>query len=207
MPHRYHSPPHLASVEELWTIAMVTIRWTTSRSPAYGAPSTARRCALCESKSRQGAGRKEQGPLLVSAPPHLAPSAIRRGMKGCTARKRCEACPKRKKRSWGGHGWARGSGWATVGPMTAELGHECWAQHCAPARPDHFRTESERWVCDPYPAFQSFSLSLQLAAGGCLIVRIVTKRWSYGRCGIRNMGWCMMSSRRSKKGSMGQDVP
>lgn len=34
--------------------------------------------------------------------------------------------------------------------------------------------------------------------------RIVIKRWSYGRCGIRNMGWWMTSSERSKKGNMGQ---
>ena len=59
---------------------------------------------------------------------------------------------------------------------------------------------------DPYPDFQSLRLTLQLAAEGCLVVRIVTKSWSYGRCGIRNMGWCMMSSRRSKKGSMEQDA-
>ena len=99
-------------------------------------------CELFESKLLQGVVRKVHGHLLVSAPPHMAPSAIMRRLKGRTSRQLCEACPRLNKRSWGRPGGARGSVCAPVGPRTNERGQDYWAHPVAPDRPDNFRTES-----------------------------------------------------------------
>jgi putative transposase len=78
-------------------------------------------CELFEIKSLQGVVRKEHVHILVSAPPHMAPSEIMRRIKGRTASKLCEAFPMLKKRYWGRHCWARGDFCATVGQMTEEM--------------------------------------------------------------------------------------
>jgi putative transposase len=99
-------------------------------------------CELCEIKLLQGVVSTDQGHILVSAPPPMAPSDIRRRSKGRTARKRCEACPRLKKRYWGRHCWARGYCCTTVGQMTTEMVQAYVAPHCEPDQPDNFRTES-----------------------------------------------------------------
>jgi hypothetical protein len=77
--------------------------------------------ALRDQEPARG-GSKAQGPIRVSAPPHMAPSAIRRRLKGRTARKLCAACPVLQKRDWGRHVWARGACWAPVAQRTEEMG-------------------------------------------------------------------------------------
>ena len=99
-------------------------------------------CELCEIKSLPGVVSKDQVHILVSAPPHMAPSAIMRRIKGRTASKRFEEFPRLKKRYWGRHFWARGYFCATVGQMTEEMVQEYLAHHFEPDQPDNFRTES-----------------------------------------------------------------
>ena len=55
-------------------------------------------CELFESKILQGVVCKEHVHILVSAPPHMAPSATMRWMKGRTSSKLFEAFPMLKKR-------------------------------------------------------------------------------------------------------------
>ena len=99
-------------------------------------------CALFESKILQGVVSKDHVPMLVSAPPHMAPSDIMHRLKGRTSRKLCEEFPMLTKRYWGRLFWARGYFWATVGQMTDEMVQEYVAHHFEPDRPDNFRTES-----------------------------------------------------------------
>jgi putative transposase len=99
-------------------------------------------CELCELTILQGVGRQEHGPILVSAPPHMAPSEIMRRMQGRPSRKLFEEFPRLKKRYWGRPFGARGSVCATVAQRTAEMVQEYLAHHCEPDRPDNFRTES-----------------------------------------------------------------
>jgi putative transposase len=82
-------------------------------------------CALFESKSLPGVVSKAHGHILVSAPPHMAPSEIMRRIKGRPSRKLCEAFPRLKKRYWGRPFWARGYCCATVGQMTEEMVQAC----------------------------------------------------------------------------------
>ena len=79
------------------------------------------RCEMFEIKILQGVISKDHVHILVSAPPHMAPSEIMRRLKGRTASKLFEEFPTLKKRYWGRHFWARGYFWATVGQMTEEM--------------------------------------------------------------------------------------
>jgi putative transposase len=60
-------------------------------------------CELFEIKRLQGVVSKDPGPILVSAPPHMAPSDIMRRITGRPSSKLCAAFPRLKKRSWGRH--------------------------------------------------------------------------------------------------------
>ena len=66
---------------------------------------------------------KDHVHILVSAPPHMAPSEIMRRIKGRTLSKLFEEFPMLKKCYWGRHFWARGYFCATVGQMTEEMAH------------------------------------------------------------------------------------
>src|SRR6266700_6448694 len=83
--------------------------------------------------------RKDHVPILVSAPPHMAPSERMRRIKGRSARQLCEEFPLLKKRYRGRHFWARGSCCATVGQMTEEMIKEYLEHHFEPNPSDHFR--------------------------------------------------------------------
>src|ERR1700704_2275624 len=63
---------------------------------------------IFEIKSLQGVVSQDHGHILVSAPPHLAPSESMRRIKGRSSRKLFEEFPLLKKRYWGRHFWARG---------------------------------------------------------------------------------------------------
>ena len=65
-------------------------------------------CEIFEIKILQGVVSKDHVHILVSAPPNMAPSAIRRRIQGRPASQRCEACPLLQKRYGGRHGWGRG---------------------------------------------------------------------------------------------------
>ena len=112
-------------------------------------------CAIFEIKILQGVVRKDHGHILVSAPPHLAPSEIMRRIKGRRSRQWFEEFPLLKKRSWGRHFWARGYLCATGGQRTEEMIEAYLAQHFEPNPSANFRTEDSQRVLDPYPDFQS----------------------------------------------------
>ena len=69
----------------------------------------------------KGVVSKDHVPMLVSAPPEMAPSEMMRRIKGRTAHKLFESFPRLKQRYWGRHFWARGYFCATVGEMTEEM--------------------------------------------------------------------------------------
>ena len=123
-------------------------------------------CEIFEIKMLQGVVSKDHGHILVSTPPHMAPSEIMRRIKGRSSSKLFEEFPLLKKRSWGRHFWARGYFCATVGQMTEEMITEYLEQHCEPNPSDNFRTEDSQRVWDPYPDFQSIRLTHQLELVG-----------------------------------------
>ncbi len=55
-------------------------------------------CEIFEIKILKGVVRKDHVPILVSAPPHMAPSERMRRIKGRSARQLCEEFPLLKKR-------------------------------------------------------------------------------------------------------------
>jgi putative transposase len=72
-------------------------------------------CAIVEIKVLQGVVSKDHGPILVSAPPNMAPSEIMRRIEGRTSSKLFEELPRLKQRYGGRHFWGRGYFCATVG--------------------------------------------------------------------------------------------
>ena len=112
-------------------------------------------CANVEITILQGVVRKDHGPILVSAPPHMAPSEIMGRITGRSSNTLFEAFPLLTKRDWGRHCWARGSLCATGGQMPAEIIKAYLEHHCEPNPTDNFRTEHAQRVLDPYPDVQS----------------------------------------------------
>jgi putative transposase len=98
-------------------------------------------CAIFEIKILKGVVSKDQGHILVSAPPHRAPSAIMRRSQGRSSSTLFEEFPLLKKRYWGRHFWARGYFCATVGQMTEEMIKEYLEHHFEPNPSDNFRME------------------------------------------------------------------
>ena len=98
-------------------------------------------CEIFEIKILKGVVSKDHVHILVSAPPHMAPSEIMRRIKGRSSRKLFEECPLLKQRDWGRHCWARGYFCATGGQMTAEMITEYLEHHFEPNPSDNFRTE------------------------------------------------------------------
>ena len=112
-------------------------------------------CEIFEIKILKGVVSKDHVHILVSAPPHMAPSEIMRRIKGRSSSRLFEEFPLLKKRYWGRHFWARGYFCATVGQMTEEMIKEYLEHHFEPNPSDNFRTETSQRVLDPYPDFQS----------------------------------------------------
>ena len=98
-------------------------------------------CEIFEIKILKGVVSKDHVHILVSAPPHMAPSEIMRRIKGRSSSKLFEEFPLLKKRYWGRHFWARGYFCATVGQMTEEMINEYLEHHFEPNPSDNFRTE------------------------------------------------------------------
>ena len=65
-------------------------------------------CEIFEIKILKGVVSKDHVHILVSAPPHMAPSEIMRRIKGRSSSRLFEEFPLLKKRYWGRHFWAKG---------------------------------------------------------------------------------------------------
>jgi len=75
---------------------------------------------ICESRDVtiiRGAISPDHIHMLVSVPPHLAPSKLVQYIKGRSSRKLQEEFDELRKRYWGQHLWARGYFCATVGAV------------------------------------------------------------------------------------------
>ena len=103
-------------------------------------------CEIFEIKILTGVVSKDHVHILVSAPPHMAPSAIMRRIKGRSSSKLFEEFPLLKKRYWGRHFWARGYFCATAGQLTEEMIQEYLEHHFEPNPADNFRTEDSQRV-------------------------------------------------------------
>lgn len=68
----------------------------------------------------RGAVSADHLPLLVSAPPQIAPSKLVQYLKGRSSRQLQEEFPSLRQRCWGPHLWARGYCCATVGAVDEE---------------------------------------------------------------------------------------
>ena len=118
-------------------------------------------CEIFEIKILTGVVRKDHVHILVSAPPHMAPSEIMRRIKGRSSSKLFEEFPLLKKRYWGRHFWARGYFCATVGHMTEEMIKRSGTSLRAEPR-GQLSYRGQQWVLDPYPDFQSIGMTHQL---------------------------------------------
>ena len=78
---------------------------------------------ICEAREVvvvRGAVSPDHIHILVSAPPHLAPSKLVQYIKGRSSRRLQEEFEELRKRYWGQHLWARGYFCATVGAVDEE---------------------------------------------------------------------------------------
>ena len=100
-------------------------------------------CEANEIQILKGVVSKDHVHILVSAPPHIAPSDIMRRIKGRSSSKLFDEFPHIKKRYWGRHFWARGYFCATVGQMTEEMIKEYLDHHFEPKNDDGFQIEPD----------------------------------------------------------------
>ena len=98
-------------------------------------------CEAFEIEILKGVVSLDHVPILVSAPPNMAPSEIMRRIKGRSSAKLFESFPELKKRYWGRHFWARGYFCVTSGELTEEMIKEYLEHHFEPKGDDNFRTE------------------------------------------------------------------
>ncbi len=98
-------------------------------------------CEAFEIEIKSGVVSNDHVHIMVSAPPHLAPSEIMRRVKGRSAKKLFEEFPVLKKRYWGKHFWARGYFCVTVGQMTEEMITNYLEHHFESNPNDNFKTE------------------------------------------------------------------
>jgi putative transposase len=98
-------------------------------------------CEAFEIEIKSGVVSNDHVHIMVSAPPHLAPSEIMRRVKGRSAKKLFEEFPVLKKRYWGKHFWARGYFCVTVGQMTEEMIANYLEHHFESNPNDNFKTE------------------------------------------------------------------
>ena len=78
-------------------------------------------CKRNEVEILQGHVSRDHVHLLVSVPPHLAPSKLMQYIKGKTSRKLSQEFPHIQKAFWGRHVWARGYFVASAGNVTDEV--------------------------------------------------------------------------------------
>ena len=69
----------------------------------------------------QGHVSKDHIHILVSAPPHMAPSQIMQKVKGRSSRMLQQEFPHLRKKYWGRHFWGRGYFCSTVSQVTVEM--------------------------------------------------------------------------------------
>ena len=98
-------------------------------------------CEAFEIEIKSGVVSNDHVHIMVSAPPHLAPSEIMRRVKGRSAKKLFEEFPVLKKRYWGKHFWARGYFCVTVGQITEEMIANYLEHHFESNPNDNFKTE------------------------------------------------------------------
>ncbi len=98
-------------------------------------------CEAFEIEIKSGVVSNDHVHIMVSAPPHIAPSEIMRRVKGRSAKKLFEEFPVLKKRYWGKHFWARGYFCVTVGQMTEEMIANYLEHHFESNPNDNFKTE------------------------------------------------------------------
>ncbi len=98
-------------------------------------------CEAFEIEIKSGVVSNDHVHIMVSVPPHLAPSEIMRRVKGRSAKKLFEEFPVLKKRYWGKHFWARGYFCVTVGQMTEEMIANYLEHHFESNPNDNFKTE------------------------------------------------------------------
>ena len=98
-------------------------------------------CEAFEIEIKSGVVSNDHVHIMVSAPPHLAPSEIMRRVKGRSAKKLFEEFPVLKKRYWGKHFWARGYFCVTVGQMTEEMITNYLEHHFESNPNDNFKAE------------------------------------------------------------------
>ena len=98
-------------------------------------------CEAFEIEIKSGVVSNDHVHIMVSSPPHLAPSEIMRRVKGRSAKKLFEEFPVLKKRYWGKHFWARGYFCVTVGQMTEEMIANYLEHHFESNPNDNFKTE------------------------------------------------------------------
>ena len=98
-------------------------------------------CEAFEIEIKSGVASNDHVHIMVSAPPHLAPSETMRRVKGRSAKKLFEEFPVLKKRYWGKHFWARGYFCVTVGQMTEEMIANYLEHHFESNPNDNFKTE------------------------------------------------------------------
>lgn len=79
--------------------------------------------------------------LLISTPPHLAPSKVAQLLKVRSSFKIQQEFPELKKRYWGQHIWARGYFCASSGNVTDEMIKEYIEKHKIKQEDDDFVVE------------------------------------------------------------------
>ena len=82
------------------------------------------RCQLREVQIVRGAVSAEHVQMLVSAPPHLAPSKLVQYIQGRSSRRLQDEFPHLRKRYWGQQLWGRGYFCATVGAVDEQTVRE-----------------------------------------------------------------------------------
>ena len=81
--------------------------------------------------------------LLVSGPPHLAPSQLMQKIKGRSSHMLQQEFPHLKKRYWGQHIWARGYFCATVGQVTDEMIRQYIEGHVDKSPDENFTLDTD----------------------------------------------------------------
>ena len=99
-------------------------------------------CMSYDMKIVKGVVSRDHVHVLVSAPPHLAPSKIAQLMKGKSSFKIQQEFPELKKRYWGQHIWARGYFCGSVGLVTEEAIKQYIAGHKSHGTDDDFLVEN-----------------------------------------------------------------
>ena len=98
-------------------------------------------CMSYDIKILKGVVSRNHIHMLISTPPHLAPSKIAQLLKGTSSFKIQQEFPELKKRYWGQHIWARGYFCASSGNVTDEMIKEYIEKHKSKKDDDDFVVE------------------------------------------------------------------